>query len=98
MDYRWHNGRLISNEEYSTLSEVESVLYSRALGFIIPFVTFMIIGMEIGDGAGAIIGLIAGGVMGLVLNSFLARMIKWVSVILTLAVTAAVIILMFVRL
>jgi hypothetical protein len=98
MDNYLYDRRTLSNHEYPVAQEVEAVLYSRALGFIFPLVTFMIIGIEIGDGLGALIGLLTGGITGLVFNTFLSRLVKRISTILLLAATLGVVLLMLLRL
>ena len=98
MDNYLYDRRTLSSQEYPVAREVEAALYSRALGFIFPLVTFMIIGTEIGDGLGALIGLLTGGITGLMFNNFLSRLVKRISAVLMLAATIGVILLMILKL
>jgi preprotein translocase subunit SecG len=86
-----NNERYFSSEESAYNQEYESVLNARALGFVIPFVALMIIGIEFGNGIGALIGSVAGGIIGITFNSILTRYTKWYSTILILAALAGVI-------
>jgi preprotein translocase subunit SecG len=81
----------VSNKESAYNQEYEAALNARALGFVIPFVALMIIGIEVGDGIGALIGSVAGGIIGLTFNSILTRYTKWFSTILILAAMVGVI-------
>jgi hypothetical protein len=98
MDNSIYDRRTLSSEEFSIAQEIEAVLYARALGFIFPLVAFMIIGIELGDGFGALIGLITGGVIGLVFNNVLSRLVKLISTFLMFAATIGVVLLMLLRL
>jgi hypothetical protein len=98
MDNHIYNKRTLSTEEFSIAQEIEAVLYARALGFIFPLVAFMIIGIELGDGFGALIGLLTGGIIGLVFNNVLARLVKLISTFLMFAATIGVVLLMLLRL
>jgi preprotein translocase subunit SecG len=83
--------RYLSREERAYSQEYEAELNARALGFVIPLVALMIIGIEVGNGIGALIGSVAGGIIGLTFNSFLTRYTKWVSTILIVAALVGVI-------
>jgi hypothetical protein len=98
MDNHLYDRHTLSSQEYPVAQEVEAALYSRALGFIFPLVTFMIIGTEIGDGIGALIGLLTGGITGIMFNTFLSRLVKRISAVLMLAATIGVILLMILKL
>ena len=98
MDNHFYDRHTLGNKEYPIRQEVEAALYSRALGFIFPLVTFMIIGIEIGDGLGALIGLLTGGITGLLFNTFLSRLVKRISAFLLFAATIGVILLMILSL
>jgi hypothetical protein len=78
--------------------DLEAVLFSRALGFVFPIVTGMIIGLELADGLGALIGLLAGCTIGFIFNSFLSRLVTSISAILFLAAIIGIIALMLIRL
>jgi preprotein translocase subunit SecG len=86
-----NNERYLSNEESAYNQEYEAILNARALGFVIPFVALMIIGIEVGNGTGALIGSVAGGIIGLKFNCILTRYTKWFSTILILAALVGVI-------
>ena len=76
MGYRWHNGRLLNDDEYSSEVEAEIEGYLMVIGFLIPFASLGILGNEIGEGTGTLIGLVFGGIIGYMFNSFLARLVK----------------------
>ena len=76
MGYRWHNGRLLNDDEYSAEVEADFEGFSMVIGFLIPFASLGILGNEIGEGTGTLIGLVLGGVIGYIFNSFLARLVK----------------------
>jgi hypothetical protein len=84
MGYRWHNGRLLSDEEYSDTVIFEGQIAASILGFMIPFFGLGLIGINIGNGIGALIGFPIGGIIGYIFNSFLtklAKLIVWALII-----------------
>ena len=76
MGYRWHNGRLLNDDEYSAEIEADIEGFAMVFGFLIPFVSLGILGYEIGEGIGTVVGLVVGGIIGYIFNSFLAQLVK----------------------
>jgi hypothetical protein len=87
MGYRWHNGRLIDDEEYSAEINASYEVSSKIFGFMIPCLGLFLSGLFITDLKDAvlpIIGLITGGIIGYVFNAFFTKLgiiLIWVIII-----------------
>lgn len=91
MGYRWHKGRLLSDEEYysETSVEAEDVLQTIAYGISILLIGWL--GYLIANGKGAMIGGIIGGVIGYIFKSFFEWLAEWLVKIILFIIVIAVI-------
>lgn len=85
MGYRWHEGRLISDEEYYNSPPEDLgeylLLMGKIVGFLISLIGLGYLGYEIGGKWIMLIGLAIGGWLGYVLNHMLALIFKWTFII-----------------
>ena len=88
MGYRWYEGRLLSDDEYSAERDAGIVASLRIVGFLIPFGGLASLGAYLYEAPGSLISFVIGGIIGYVFNSFLAILARWIIII---AIIAAIV-------